>query len=150
MEAKGLSVRGFLWFSVAEPRATSNPGIMQRLCQTGRPQEQTPPRTDSSMHRAKVPLCDLLRLPGRAPGESGCRYLQSRLRENKQWKFPPLITGADFVAGRATKGRVGSCSACSWPLSLTTTLFLPILKTSLQLKAFRPAEYQTCANLCSL
>lgn len=75
-EAEALSVRGFLHFSAAEPGATSSLGITWHLCQTGRAQERTPPTP-----RAKVPHCDLLQLPGWAPAEGSCRYLQNRLRE---------------------------------------------------------------------
>lgn len=144
MEARGLSVRGFLWFSAAEPRATSSLGITQHLCQTGRPQEQTPPCTGQMCLTAIYCSFQAEPLVKAAAGTS--KVDQGK---NKQWKFPPLTAGAKFVPGHARKGHVGSCSACSGTLSLTTTLFLPILKTSLQLKAFRPAEYQTCANLCS-
>lgn len=146
VEAKGLSVRGFLWFSAAEPRATSSLGITQQhLCQTGRPQEQTPPCTGQTCLTAVY--CSFQAGP-LVKAAAGASKVDSG--KNKKRKFPPLTTGADFVPGHARKGRVGSCSACSWTFSLTTTLFLPVPKTSLQLKTFRPAECQTCANLCSL
>lgn len=72
MEAKGLSVRGFLWFSAADLSS-----IIPGTNTASLPNCQTPGAA-FSMHRANMPQCDLLHLPGWTPAEDSYRYLQKR------------------------------------------------------------------------
>lgn len=100
---------------------------MQLLCQTGRPQEQTPPSLNAFYCSFQAgPLVKAV--PGTSTIDEG---------KNKQWKFPSLITGA------RTRGELQDLLVDSFPYYDP----LPNINIFLQLKVFRSTEHQTCANL---
>lgn len=145
MEAKGLSVRGFLWFSAADLSS-----IIPGTNTASLPNCQTPGAA-FSMHRANMPQCDLLHLPGWTPAEDSYRYLQKRTTGK-------ISTGGFHLCLQvwrlclATVGRE-LCGELQRLLMDSFPYYHPLSSHSYDLpvvKAFRPTEYQTCANLCSL
>lgn len=126
VEARGLSIRGFFFFSCSWTKSCLIPGnntATQRLCHV---QPGQTPEADSSEHKQMCFTAISVSFPIWAPAEGSRRYLQSWPRGKKK-KVVEISTSAEFVPGSARAGRVGSCSTCWWTLSHTATLFLPIL-----------------------
>lgn len=119
VEAKGLSAGGFLWFPAIEPRATSSLAITQHLCQTGRPQEQTTSCTEQICFTGIYCTFQAGPLVKAAAGTSKVNE-----GKHKQWKFPPLAAGAEFVLGRNVWGAVGPALR---PFHLLPPSFSPFL-----------------------